>query len=85
MVYTECQAILFGVKTYLDSPEHREMLLNPEDNYVIKADDLCVYMCESPRELNDVNALVNSLLSHLCDVTDIPVFLLECKICSRKN
>ncbi|KAG0768811.1 hypothetical protein G6F26_000843 [Rhizopus arrhizus] len=57
VVYTECQAILFGVKTYLDSPEHREMLLNPEDNYIIKADDLCVYMCESPRELNDVNAL----------------------------
>ncbi|ORE05390.1 hypothetical protein BCV72DRAFT_209469 [Rhizopus microsporus var. microsporus] len=57
VVYTECQVILFGIKTYLDSPDHREMLLNPENNYIIKSDDLCVYMCESPREVEDINAL----------------------------
>ncbi|KAG1469463.1 hypothetical protein G6F56_003245 [Rhizopus delemar] len=58
VIYTECQVILFGVKTYLEGQEHREMLLNPENNYVIKDNDLCVYMCESPRELDDVNSLV---------------------------
>lgn len=49
--------ILFGVKTCLLNCEHREILLNPESNYTIKEDDLCVYMCESPREIEDVNDL----------------------------
>ncbi|KAI7887273.1 calcium-activated BK potassium channel alpha subunit-domain-containing protein [Mucor mucedo] len=57
IVYIECQVILFGVKTRLLNCEHREILLNPESNYIIKEDDLCVYMCESPREIDDVNAL----------------------------
>ncbi|EPB88136.1 hypothetical protein HMPREF1544_05080 [Mucor circinelloides 1006PhL] len=57
VVYTECQVILFGVKTLLQNCEHREILLNPENNYIIKPDDLCVYMCESPREVEDVNSL----------------------------
>lgn len=75
MVYTECQVILFGIKTYLDSPDHREMLLNPENNYIIKSDDLCVYMCESPREVEDINALVSYLYlnvkskhQHICSI-----------------
>ncbi|KAI9470851.1 MAG: hypothetical protein EXX96DRAFT_643825 [Benjaminiella poitrasii] len=57
IVYTECQVILFGVKTRLIDCEHREILLNPENNYVINEDDLCVYMCESPREIEDVKSL----------------------------
>ncbi|CAO3700020.1 unnamed protein product [Rhizopus stolonifer] len=55
IVYTECQVILFGIKSYYEDSEHREMLLNPENNYIIKANDLCIYMCESPREVNDIN------------------------------
>ncbi|CEP14358.1 hypothetical protein [Parasitella parasitica] len=57
VVYTECQVILFGVKTRLKNCQHREILLNPENNYHIKHDDLCVYLCESPREVEDVNSL----------------------------
>ncbi|KAG0945687.1 hypothetical protein G6F57_003887 [Rhizopus arrhizus] len=57
IVYTECQVILFGVKSYLECSDYRKMLLNPENNYIIKTNDLCVYMCESPREVNDVNNL----------------------------
>lgn len=53
----ECQVILFGIKTRLLNCEHREILLNPESNYTIKDDDLCVYMCESPREIDDVNTM----------------------------
>ncbi|KAI9281997.1 hypothetical protein BY458DRAFT_498627 [Sporodiniella umbellata] len=62
IVYIECQVILFGVKAHLEGQSHREMLLNPENNYVIKSNDLCVYMCESPRELNDVNDLTVGLV-----------------------
>ncbi|KAI8643141.1 hypothetical protein BD408DRAFT_415336 [Parasitella parasitica] len=57
VVYTECQVILFGVKTRLKNCEHREILLNPDNNYIIKHDDLCVYLCESPREVGDINSL----------------------------
>lgn len=62
-MYTECQVILFGVKSYLECSDYRKMLLNPENNYIIKTNDLCVYMCESPREVNDVNNLVKTPLS----------------------
>ncbi|GAA5796488.1 hypothetical protein HPULCUR_001860 [Helicostylum pulchrum] len=57
IVYVECQVILFGIKARLPNCEHREILLNPENNYEINDDDLCVYMCESPREVEDVNAM----------------------------
>ncbi|KAI8088373.1 hypothetical protein BDF21DRAFT_334855 [Thamnidium elegans] len=57
IVYVECQVILFGIKARLPNCEHREILLNPENNYEINEDDLCVYMCESPREVDDVNAM----------------------------
>lgn len=64
IVYTECQVILFGVKTRLLNCEHREILLNPESTYTIKEDDLCVYMCESPREVEDVNKMVYHYVRH---------------------
>lgn len=68
IVYTECQVILFGVKTRLLNCEHREILLNPESSYTIKSDDLCVYMCESPREVEDVNKMVSTTQPKLLDV-----------------
>lgn len=69
IVYVECQVILFGIKARLPNCEHREILLNPENNYEINDDDLCVYMCESPREVEDVNAMVRELKQSikLCD------------------
>ncbi|KAI8981503.1 hypothetical protein BDB01DRAFT_794345 [Pilobolus umbonatus] len=57
IVYSECQVILFGVKALLPFCEHRQILLNPDNNYILKPDDLCVYICESPKEINDVNSL----------------------------
>ncbi|OBZ91782.1 Potassium channel subfamily T member 1 [Choanephora cucurbitarum] len=57
IVYTECQVVLFGIKTFIGNSETKEILLNPGNNYVLKAEDICVYMCESPREVEDVNTL----------------------------
>ncbi|RCH92283.1 potassium channel, sub T, member 1, partial [Rhizopus stolonifer] len=68
VVYTECQVILFGVKTCLDNCEQREILLNPGNHYILKPDDLCVYTCESPREVEDVNTLQYDYVKEKMDV-----------------
>ncbi|KAI8981829.1 hypothetical protein BDF20DRAFT_863480 [Mycotypha africana] len=57
IVYSECQVILFGIKMQVFGCEHREILLNPEDKYTIREADLCIYMCESSKEVKDVNSL----------------------------
>ncbi|KAI8386879.1 calcium-activated BK potassium channel alpha subunit-domain-containing protein [Blakeslea trispora] len=57
VVYTECQVVLFGIKTFIGNSDQKEILLNPGNNYILKADDICVYMCESPREVEDISTL----------------------------
>lgn len=58
IVYRECQAILFAVKVRIENTNRYEILLNPRKYYVIKDDDLCVYICESPREVRDIKKMV---------------------------
>ncbi|CAO3626501.1 unnamed protein product [Cunninghamella blakesleeana] len=57
IVYRECQAILFAVKVKIENTDRYEILLNPRKFYVIKDDDLCVYICESPREVRDIRKM----------------------------
>jgi hypothetical protein len=47
---------MFAVKTNSDQPENSQVLLSPVD-YHLQENDLCVYICESPREVDDVNEL----------------------------
>ncbi|KAI7868459.1 hypothetical protein BDF14DRAFT_1793440 [Spinellus fusiger] len=57
-LYSEFQVILFAIK--IDSEEgseHDHIMLNPGNDYVIRAQDFCVYMAESPREINDIKKI----------------------------
>ncbi|KAI7900826.1 uncharacterized protein BX663DRAFT_532207 [Cokeromyces recurvatus] len=84
VVYSECQVVLFGIKTRLINCEHREILLNPENNYVIKEDDLCVYMCESPKEVEDINSLINMFPPQQFELSQLPTPRLALLTGSRK-
>ncbi|KAI8089736.1 uncharacterized protein BX664DRAFT_264101 [Halteromyces radiatus] len=50
--------ILFAVKTKVENSARYEILLNPRHYYVIKENDLCVYMAESPKEVRDIRKMV---------------------------
>lgn len=51
--------ILFAVKTKVENSNRYEILLNPRHYYVIKEDDMCVYMAESPKEVRDIKKMVS--------------------------
>ncbi|KAI9008928.1 hypothetical protein CLU79DRAFT_806343 [Phycomyces nitens] len=55
----ECQIILFAIKTRVEESDDCEIILNPCNNYIIKHDDICVYIAESPKEVADIKYLQN--------------------------
>ncbi|KAI8332270.1 calcium-activated BK potassium channel alpha subunit-domain-containing protein [Chlamydoabsidia padenii] len=65
IVYKECQVILFAVKTKVENSDRYEILLNPRHYYVIKDDDLCVYMAESPKEIRDIKKMQHYRITKL--------------------
>ncbi|KAG2175968.1 hypothetical protein INT44_000446 [Umbelopsis vinacea] len=56
LLFKECQVILFAIKTLDVTTGSYEVILNPR-KHVIQANDLCVYIAESIREVRDVNQL----------------------------
>ncbi|OAD70616.1 hypothetical protein PHYBLDRAFT_69548 [Phycomyces blakesleeanus NRRL 1555(-)] len=58
LLFKECQIILFAIKTRVEETDDCEILLNPCNNYIIKHDDICVYIAESPKERPDYVAKV---------------------------
>ncbi|KAI8388327.1 uncharacterized protein BYT42DRAFT_559714 [Radiomyces spectabilis] len=54
IIYKECQAILFAIKTFVPERNDYEILLNPCHDYTIKSADLCVFIAESPKEIRDI-------------------------------
>ncbi|KAI7863740.1 hypothetical protein BDF14DRAFT_1733553 [Spinellus fusiger] len=77
LLFKECQVILFAIKTYNEERDDHSILMNPCNQYVIKASDLCVYIAESPKEVKDIENLVR--------IYTAPFFLLtltlECLLC----
>ncbi|KAL0076019.1 hypothetical protein J3Q64DRAFT_1643136 [Phycomyces blakesleeanus] len=57
LLFKECQIILFAIKTRVEETDDCEILLNPCNNYIIKHDDICVYIAESPKEVADIKYL----------------------------
>ncbi|CAO3617854.1 unnamed protein product [Cunninghamella echinulata] len=57
IVYRECQVILFAIKVKIENSDRYEILLNPRKYYVIKDNDLCVYISESPKEVRDIKKM----------------------------
>ncbi|KAI9498900.1 calcium-activated BK potassium channel alpha subunit-domain-containing protein [Zychaea mexicana] len=57
--FKECQVILFVIKTYAADRGDHEILLNPSNDYIIKATGLCVYIFESPKEIKDIKYLIH--------------------------
>lgn len=62
LLFKECQVILFAIKTYDYVKESYEIVLNP-GKHIIQENDLCVYICESIKEVRDVNLLVSYRLA----------------------
>ncbi|KAI8068368.1 hypothetical protein BC940DRAFT_238176 [Gongronella butleri] len=60
--------ILFAVKTRIENTNRYEILLNPRHYYVIKDNDLCVYMAESPKEVRDIKKMSTSTSSSSTNV-----------------
>ncbi|KAI9307677.1 hypothetical protein BJ944DRAFT_157570 [Cunninghamella echinulata] len=50
--------ILFAIKVKVENSDRYEILLNPRKYYVIKDNDLCVYISESPKEVRDIKKMV---------------------------
>lgn len=42
-----------------------EILLNPSNSYVIKKTDVCVYIAEGPREVQDISTLVSIIVQNV--------------------
>lgn len=59
-LFEEAQVILFAVKTFMSERNNFEILLNPSNSYVIKKTDVCVYIAEGPKEVQDVSTLVSN-------------------------
>lgn len=59
-LFEEAQVILFAVKTFMSERNDFEILLNPSNSYVIKKTDVCVYIAEGPKEVQDVSTLVSN-------------------------
>ncbi|KAI9316872.1 hypothetical protein BX666DRAFT_2019343 [Dichotomocladium elegans] len=57
IVYKECQVILFAIKTEVKNSKIHEILLNPSNDYLIKEGDTCVYISQSPKDINDIRYL----------------------------
>ena len=58
-MYQETQVILFAVKTNMSPRNEFEILLNPSNSYIIKKSDICVYIAEGPKEVQDVATLAS--------------------------
>ncbi|KAG1573936.1 hypothetical protein G6F50_002400 [Rhizopus delemar] len=56
-LFEEAQVVLFAVKTFMQSREEYEILLNPSNSYLIKETDECVYIAEGPREIRELEHL----------------------------
>ncbi|CAO3703026.1 unnamed protein product [Rhizopus stolonifer] len=56
-LFEEAQVILFAVKTFMQSKNEYEILLNPSNSYVIRDTDECVYIAESPRNIRELESL----------------------------
>lgn len=61
-LFEETQVILFAVKTFMPSRNDFEILLNPSNSYVIKKTDVCVYIAEGPKEVQDISTLVSIIV-----------------------
>lgn len=77
MVFKECQVILFAIKTYAADRDEYEILLNPSNDYIIKKEDLCVYISESPKEIKDIEYLVCKAKRSFNEGLMIDTFLLQ--------
>ncbi|KAI7905603.1 uncharacterized protein BX663DRAFT_500307 [Cokeromyces recurvatus] len=56
-LFEEAQIILFAIKTFMRDRNSYEILLNPSNSYKIKPTDECVFIAESPKEVQDVFTL----------------------------
>ncbi|KAI9009305.1 hypothetical protein CLU79DRAFT_806279 [Phycomyces nitens] len=64
ILFKEFQVILFAIKLS-NEDEDDHIILNPGKKYLIKSQDLCVYMAESTREINDIKKMANFCISRL--------------------
>lgn len=64
-MFEETQVILFAVKTFMSTRNDFEILLNPSNSYVIKKTDVCVYIAEGPREVQDISTLVSMTMHYV--------------------
>ncbi|KAI9470065.1 MAG: hypothetical protein EXX96DRAFT_588656 [Benjaminiella poitrasii] len=56
-LFEEAQIILFAIKTFMKDKENYEILLNPSNSYEINPMDECVFIAESPKEIQDIVTL----------------------------
>ncbi|KAI8884052.1 voltage-gated potassium channel [Backusella circina FSU 941] len=77
-LYQEAQIILFAIKTFVESSNTYEILINPKSSYIINDTDVCVFIAESPREIEDILDLVKNAFGitqnqKLIKTADVPV------------
>ncbi len=60
-MYAEFQVILVGVNVYDISVREHHVLLNPGKNYRMQESDECIFIAQSPSDVEEIASLVSNL------------------------
>ncbi|TPX44523.1 hypothetical protein SeMB42_g01752 [Synchytrium endobioticum] len=56
-LYREFQVILFAVQTWIPSRHSHHLILNPGISYRFRENDQCIYIAQSPRDLDAIKSM----------------------------